>query len=187
MTSHEKKLKIIEEMGKMSKEEILDELREMASNGEMEVEEEDTELFEGSGQWYKIVSDFWVHPFTWKILFVSMATMTAIHFGATFALALERDSIYQTTGNSVKFNYQKHLMTLPGYDVVLHRREFHNEGKEIAETVREERQHEIELLQFQKERLQLQKENIGLAELPDAPSADVLGELGMRDKKDLGH
>ena len=187
MTNHEKKLKIIEEMGKMSKEEILEELREMASNGEMEVEEEDTELFEGSGQWYKIVSDFWVHPFTWKILFVSMAAMTAIHFGATFALALERDSIYQTTGNSVKFNYQKHLMTLPGYDVVLHRREFHNEGKEITETVREERNRELELKEFQLKREEYEKQTLRLSELPPAPGADVLGELGMRDKKDLGH
>lgn len=186
MTSHEKKLKIIEEMGKMSKEEILEELREMASNGEVEVEET-TELLEGSAQWYKIISDFWVHPLTWRIAFIGMATITAIHFGATFALALERDSIYETTGNKVKFNYQKHLLSLPGYDIVLHRREFHDERKTIAETVREERQREIESLEFQKQRLQLQKENIGLAELPDAPGADVLGELGMRNKKDLGH
>ena len=113
--------------------------------------------------------------------------MTAIHFGATFALALERDSIYQTTGNSVKFNYQKHLMTLPGYDVVLHRREFHNEGKEITETVREERNRELELKEFQLKREEYEKQTLRLSELPPAPGADVLGELGMRDKKDLGH
>ncbi|MEL0153242.1 MAG: hypothetical protein VW779_08465, partial [Halieaceae bacterium] len=115
----------------------------------------------------------------------AVAGMTIIHFGATFALALERDSVYQTTGSTVRFHYERPLFELPGYDVVLRRREFHDKRKTMAEVVREERERELELMEFQNKRLQYEKQNVGLAELPDAPGEDILGELGMRGPK--GH
>jgi hypothetical protein len=138
------------------------------------------ELFKGSGEWHSIIAAFWLHPFTWKLIAIALAAITIIHFGATFALALERDSVYQTTGSAVRFHYERPLFELPGYDVVLRRREFHDKRKTMAEVVREERQRELERMEFQNKRLQYQKQNVGLAELPDAPGEDILGELGMR-------
>ena len=95
-------------------------------------------------------------------------------------MAIERDSVYKTTGSAIRFEYERPLFSVPGYDIILKRREFHDKRETLAESVRIERERELELLEFQKKRLQLQKENVGLAELPDAPGADILGELGMR-------
>ena len=112
------------------------------------------ELFKGSGEWHSIIIAFWVHPFTWKLIAFAVAGMTIIHFGATFARALGRDSGYQSTGSTVRFHYERPLFELPGYDVVLRRREFHDKRKTMAEVVREERERELELKEIQTKRIQ---------------------------------
>ena len=150
----------------------------METEGDVTWERE--ELYHGFGDWNRKVNAVLFHLFTWKIIAFALLAMTVIHFTATAALALERDSVYKTTGSTVRFEYNKHLFSLPGYDVILQRREFHDRRETLAESVRKERERELELLEFQKKRLQLEKENVGLAELPDAPGADILGELGMR-------
>ncbi len=137
------------------------------------------ELFKGSGEWHSIIAAFWLHPFTWKLIAFALAGATIIHFGATFALALERDSVYQTTGSTVRFHYERHLFQIPGYDVVLKRREFHDKRRTMAEVVREERERELELMEFQTKRMEYEKQKLRLSELPDPPGDDILGELGM--------
>ena len=150
----------------------------METEGDVTWERE--ELYHGFSDWNRKVNAVLFHLFTWKIIAFALLAMTVVHFTATAALALERDSVYKTTGSTVRFEYNKHLFSLPGYDVILKRREFHDRRETLAESVRIERERELELLEFQKKRLQLEKENVGLAELPDAPGEDILGELGMR-------
>jgi hypothetical protein len=149
----------------------------METEGDVTWERE--ELYHGFSDWNRKVNAVLFHLFTWKLIAFALLAMTVIHFTATAALALERDSVYKTTGSTVRFEYNKHLFSLPGYDVILQRREFHDRRETLAESVRIERERELELLEFQKKRLQLQKENIGLAELPDAPGAEILEQLGM--------
>ena len=137
------------------------------------------ELYPGFRDWNRKVNAVLFHLFTWKLIGFAMLAATVVHVTALAALSLERDSIYKTTGNTVRFDYERHLFQIPGYDVVLKRREFHDRRETLAESVRIERERELELQEFQLKRMEYQKQKLRLSELPDAPGTDILGELGM--------
>jgi hypothetical protein len=149
----------------------------METEGDVTWERE--ELYHGFGDWNRKVNAVLFHLFTWKIIAFALLAMTVIHFTATAALALERDSVYKTTGSTVRFEYNKHLFSLPGYDVILKRREFHDRRETLAEAVRKERERELELQEFQLKREEYRKQRLRLSDLPDAPGAEILEELGM--------
>ena len=137
------------------------------------------ELYPGFRDWTRKVNAVIFQRFTWKLIGALGMLFFLVYLTALFMMAIERDSVYKTTGSAIRFEYERPLFSVPGYDIILKRREFHDKRETLAESVRIERERELELLEFQKKRLQLQKENVGLAELPDAPGADILGKLGM--------
>ena len=149
----------------------------METEGDVTWERE--ELYTGFSDWNRKVNAVLFHLFTWKLIAFALLAMTVIHFTATAALALERDSVYKTTGSTVRFEYSKHLFSLPGYDVILKRREFHDRRETLAEAVRKERERELELEEFQLKREEYQKQRLRLSDLPDAPGIEIIEELGM--------
>ena len=137
------------------------------------------ELCYGFRDWNGKVNDVLFHRFTWKLIGAIGMLFFMVYVTALFMMSLERDSVYRTTGESVRFEYERPLFSIPGYDIVLKRREFHDKRKTIAEVVREERERELELQEFLLQRKEYEKQTLRLSELPDAPGADILGELGM--------
>lgn len=136
------------------------------------------ELFHGFGDWNRKLMAVVFHKFSGKlfIFFSGMFLMT--YLTALFMMAIERDSVYRTTGESVRFEYERPLFSIPGYDIVLKRREFHDKRKTVADVVREERERELELQEFQLKRMEYEKQKLRLSKLPDAPGDDILGVLG---------
>lgn len=149
----------------------------METEGEVTWKRE--ELYPGLNDWSRKVNAVIFHKFTWKLIGALGLFFFALYMTALFMMAIERDSVYRTTGESVRFEYERVLFSIPGYDVVLKRREFHDKRKTMAEVVREERERELELQEFQTKRMEYEKQKLRLSELPDAPGADILGELGM--------
>jgi hypothetical protein len=137
------------------------------------------ELFAGAGDWGRCITAVLIHPFQLKLYLVIAFGSMMIHYTAMFVLAFERDSVYATAGESVRFDYQRVILELPGYDVILKRRDLSQNRKTMAEVVREERERELERQEFLLQRKEYEKQTLRLSELPDAPGADILGELGM--------
>ena len=136
------------------------------------------ELFTGAGDWGRCITAVLIHPFQLKLYLVFTFGALMIHYTAMFVLAFERDSVYATTGESVRFDYQQVLFELPGYDVILKRRDLSQNRKTMAEVVREERERELELQEFQTKRMEYEKQRLRLSKLPDPPGDDILGVLG---------
>lgn len=136
------------------------------------------ELFQGFGDWNQKLMALVFHRFSGKLLACFFFAATIVHYTALFAFSLERDSVYRTTGNQVRFDYERHLFSFTGYDVVLKRREFHDKRETLAESVRKERERELELQEFQLKRMEYEKQKLRLSKLPDAPGDDILGVLG---------
>ena len=149
----------------------------METEGEVTWKRE--ELYPGLNDWSRKVNAVIFHKFTWKLIGALGLFFFALYMTALFMMAIERDSVYRTTGESVRFEYERVLFSIPGYDVVLKRREFHDKRKTMAEVVREERERELELQEFQTKRMEYEKQKLRLSELPDPPGDDILGSLGM--------
>jgi len=94
------------------------------------------ELYPGLNDWSRKVNAVIFHKFTWKLIGALGMFFFALYMTALFMMAIERDSVYRTTGESVRFEYERILFTIPGYDVVLKRREFHDKRSRAARLTR---------------------------------------------------
>lgn len=183
----EDKNSVREQVKEMTKEEMFEQMYKVAARAERQaVQQQNTNKAEPKKSeskkpsWLSVTLAFWLHKTTINIIAISGIAFAVVFFSCLFALALERDSVYKTTGESVRFDYELKLVEFPGYDLVLKRREFHDSEQTVSDYIKKKREGIIDDLEWQKKRLQLQKENLGLAKLPDAPGADILGELGMK-------
>mgnify|MGYP005994802013 FL=1 len=136
------------------------------------------ELYPGFRDWNQKLIALVFHKFSGKLFIFFSGIFIMTYLTALFMMAIERDSVYRTTGESVRFEYERPLFSVPGYDIILKRREFHDKRKTIAEVVREERERELELQEFQLKRMEYEKQKLRLSKLPDAPGDDILGVLG---------
>ena len=188
----EDKNSVREQVKEMTKEEMFEQMYKVAARAERQaVQQQNTNKAEPKKSeskkpsWLSVTLAFWLHKTTINIIAISGIAFAVVFFSCLFALALERDSVYKTTGESVRFDYELKLVEFPGYDLVL-KREVHDSEQTVSDYIKKKREGIIDDLEWQRKDCSFKRKLRSRKTSRCSWCRHLRGELGM-ERDQGGH